>query len=93
MSEIVNGRRAVTAAAALHLARSFGSTPESWLNVESSYDLQRAGQDVAGVIERDVRAATRPEGPAEPRRGQGAARTTRRCDPRAERSRAVRTTR
>jgi plasmid maintenance system antidote protein VapI len=35
----VNGRRGVTAAAALHLARSFEGTPESGLNLESSYDL------------------------------------------------------
>lgn len=55
VSEIVNGRRGITADTALRLARYFGSTPELWLNLQSSYDLQCASRDVAGVIARDVR--------------------------------------
>jgi len=55
VSEIVNGRRGITADTALRLARYFGSTPEFWLNLQAGYDLQHASRDVAGAIARDVR--------------------------------------
>jgi len=55
MSEIVNGRRGISADTALRLARYFGSTPEFWLNLQSRYDLQRASRDLATLIARDVR--------------------------------------
>jgi addiction module HigA family antidote len=55
VSEIVNGRRGITADTALRLARYFGSTPEFWLNLQAGYDLQRASRDVSGAIARDVR--------------------------------------
>jgi addiction module HigA family antidote len=55
MSEIVNGRRGISADTALRLARYFGSTPEFWLNLQSRYDLQRASRDRAALIARDVR--------------------------------------
>ena len=55
VSEIVNGRRGITADTALRLARYFGSTPEFWLNLQAGYDLQRASREVAGVIAREVR--------------------------------------
>lgn len=55
MSEIVNGRRGISADTALRLARYFRSTPEFWLNLQSRYDLQRAKRDLAELIARDVR--------------------------------------
>jgi addiction module HigA family antidote len=55
VSEIVNGKRGVTADTALRLARYFGSTAEFWLNLQSSYDLGCASRDVSGLIARDVR--------------------------------------
>jgi len=54
-SEIVNGRRGITADTALRLARYFGNTPEFWLNLQSRYDLQCASRDLATLIARDVR--------------------------------------
>lgn len=42
ISEIVQGRRSITADTALRLARFFGTTPEFWLNLQSRYDLQIA---------------------------------------------------
>ena len=41
LSEIVNGRRALNADAALRLSRYFGSTPEFWINLQAAYDLAR----------------------------------------------------
>lgn len=42
VNAIVNGRRSVTAESALMLARLFDTTPEYWMNMQSTYDLYRA---------------------------------------------------
>ena len=42
VNELCNGRRAVTAATALILARVFGNTPDFWLNVQRRTDLWSA---------------------------------------------------
>jgi antitoxin HigA-1 len=47
--------RGVSADTAIRLARYFGTTPEFWLNLQSSYDLSRALADHGREIERDVR--------------------------------------
>jgi addiction module HigA family antidote len=39
ISEIVNQRRPVASDTALRLARYFGTTPEFWMNLQTSYDL------------------------------------------------------
>ena len=39
ISEIVNQRQPVTSDAALRLARYFGTTPEFWMNLQTSYDM------------------------------------------------------
>lgn len=54
MSEIVNGRRGITADTALRLARYFGTTPEFWMNLQAAYDLDSAQRVSAGRIVRDV---------------------------------------
>ena len=38
MSEIVNGRRSITADTALRLARYFAMTPQFWMNLQAAYD-------------------------------------------------------
>lgn len=42
ISEIVRGRRRVTADTALRLGRALGMTPEFWLNLQQKYDLEQA---------------------------------------------------
>lgn len=54
MSEIVNGRRGITADTALRLARYFGTTPEFWMNLQAAYDLDSALRVSAERIARDV---------------------------------------
>jgi addiction module HigA family antidote len=54
MSEIVNGRRGVTAGTALRLARYFGTTPEFWMNLQAAYDLDSEQRVSADRIQRDV---------------------------------------
>ena len=55
MSEIVNGRRSITADTALRLARHLGTTPQFWMNLQTAYDLDVATRASAGKIARDVR--------------------------------------
>ncbi|MHB1157637.1 MAG: HigA family addiction module antitoxin [Phycisphaerales bacterium] len=51
ITQIVQGRRAVTPDTALRLARYFGTTPEFWLNMQRSYDLESARDELAEDIE------------------------------------------
>jgi addiction module HigA family antidote len=55
LSEIVNGRRAINADAALRLSRYFGSTAEFWINLQAAYDLRVTIHSSASRIEREVR--------------------------------------
>jgi addiction module HigA family antidote len=42
MSEILNGKRRITADTALRLARYFGNSPQFWLNLQNHYDVIQA---------------------------------------------------
>jgi len=53
--KIVNGERGITADTALRLARFFNTTPDFWMNLQSHYDLEKAQDEIAEEIERDVR--------------------------------------
>src|ERR1019366_6800748 len=50
ITEILNGRRAITGDTALRLAHFFGTSPEFWLNLQSLYELRiaqkRAGKTI-----------------------------------------------
>ncbi len=50
INELLRGRRAVSPAMALRLARLFGNSPEFWLNAQRAVDLWDAGQAIAGVV-------------------------------------------
>jgi addiction module HigA family antidote len=54
LTEIVHGRRGITADTALRLARYFNTTPKFWLNLQTSYDLAVAAETRAAEIERAV---------------------------------------
>ena len=45
LSEIVRGRRGVTADTAIRLSRRFGMSPDFWMNLQSSHDLSLALRD------------------------------------------------
>jgi addiction module HigA family antidote len=55
MTDIVNGRRGITADTALRLARYFNTTAGFWLNLQTSYDLTKVAESVLREIERTVR--------------------------------------
>lgn len=54
MYKIVAGERAITADTALRLARYFGTSPQYWLNLQTSYDLQVEEDRIGGSIEKEV---------------------------------------
>lgn len=54
IADIVHGRRGITSDTALRLARYFDTTPEFWMNLQTSYDLQTAKDRELRKIERDV---------------------------------------
>jgi len=42
LSEFIHGKRGVTADAALDLAEALGTSPKLWMNLQATYDLDRA---------------------------------------------------
>jgi len=42
VNELVNGRRGITPATALRLAKFFGTTPDLWMNLQLRWDLYHA---------------------------------------------------
>jgi addiction module HigA family antidote len=54
IGEIVAGKRAITADTALRLARFFGTDAQSWMNLQTHYDLTVAEESLSGRIEREV---------------------------------------
>jgi addiction module HigA family antidote len=40
ISEIVNGKRAISADTALRLGKAFGVTPELWMGLQADYELR-----------------------------------------------------
>ncbi len=49
LSSILNGRAGISPEMAIRLSKAFGTTPESWLNQQSQFDLWQA-QQTAGSI-------------------------------------------
>lgn len=52
VNELVNGRRGVTPATALRLAKFFGTTPDFWLNLQLRWDLYHAQRLEAAALKR-----------------------------------------
>ena len=54
-SQIVRGRRSITADTALRLARYFGTSAAVWLRLQARYDLEVAEAKTAKRINREVK--------------------------------------
>jgi addiction module HigA family antidote len=52
VNELLRGRRAVSPAMALRLARLFGNSPEFWLNAQRAVDLWDAGLAIKDQVAR-----------------------------------------
>ena len=55
LHEIVKERRGVTADTAMRLARYFGGDAQSWLNLQTAYDLRNAEIQHAAEIREDIK--------------------------------------
>ena len=56
ISEIVNGKRAITADTALRLGKYFGVSPEVWMNLQTDYDLRVVRRTTWPQLESRIRA-------------------------------------
>ncbi|MEK7415399.1 MAG: HigA family addiction module antitoxin [Planctomycetota bacterium] len=54
LSEIIAGRRAITADTALRLARHFGTSPGFWTSLQSTHGLRRTELDHGSQITAEV---------------------------------------
>lgn len=54
ISEIVNGKRSVTADTALRLERYFGIEAQFWLNLQSEYNLRIMKHKIGNEIEKRI---------------------------------------
>jgi len=54
LSRIVNGKSSISADAALRLAKFFGTSADSWMNLQSRFDLETAKDQGMRRIEREV---------------------------------------
>lgn len=76
ISQIINGKRAITGDTALRLAHWFKTAPDYWLGLQTSFDLQLAERAAGAAIRRlpsrpDQQSSSRSNGHAAPRRAQG----------------------
>jgi antitoxin HigA-1 len=44
LNELIRGKRGITAEAALDLAEVLGTSPKLWMNLQATYDLDKAQQ-------------------------------------------------
>jgi addiction module HigA family antidote len=64
ISQIINGKRAITGDTALRLAHWFKTTPELWLSLQSAYDVGLAQRETGSAI---ARLPTKPANMNNPR--------------------------
>ena len=50
INEIVKGLRGITADTALRLAAFFGTSPESWINLQTQYDIVHTEDSLADTL-------------------------------------------
>jgi addiction module HigA family antidote len=55
ISDIIHGRRGITADSALRLGVYFSTTPEFWLNLQTRYELKVSRRKLLPTIEKNIR--------------------------------------
>ena len=50
ISQIIQGKRAITGDTALRLGHWFQTSPQFWLNLQSAYDLRVASQEIGREV-------------------------------------------
>ena len=57
ITDILNGRRSITADTAVRLGRYFGNSAQFWLDLRSQYDIAVVEREKGGEIAKRVRPA------------------------------------
>ncbi len=57
ITDILNGRRAITADTAVRLSRYFGNSPRFWLDLQGQYDIATIERERGKEISRRVQPA------------------------------------
>jgi len=57
ITEIIQGKRGISAETALRLGRYFASGPAFWVNLQSQYDLAIAERDFGETVAKEVEQA------------------------------------
>ncbi|MGH7807104.1 MAG: HigA family addiction module antitoxin [Thermodesulfobacteriota bacterium] len=55
ISQIIHGKRAITADTAIRLSHYLGTSPEVWLRLQARYDLEVAQEQIGERIKKEVR--------------------------------------
>ena len=58
ITQILNGKRGVSAETALRLSRYFGNSAQFWINLQSRYDLAVVEQNIGAKVIAEVEQAT-----------------------------------
>jgi antitoxin HigA-1 len=64
ITQIISGKRAITADTALRLGKWLGTGPELWLNLQQSYELRLAQQTLEEEIANIPRRVTKRSAPS-----------------------------
>ena len=54
ISEIVNGKRGITADTALRLGKYFSVSPETWMGLQANYDLRMARKTIGKEVDKRI---------------------------------------
>ena len=54
ISEIINGKRSISADTALRLGRYFSVSPDVWLGLQNEYDLRVARKTIGKELEKRI---------------------------------------
>ncbi len=54
ISAIVNGKRGITADTALRLGKYFGVSPQTWMGLQTEYDLRLAQRQIGAELDKRV---------------------------------------
>ena len=57
LSDLVNGKAGISVDMAIRLAKAFGSSAETWLGLQTAYDLAQARERTRSIKVRSFRAA------------------------------------
>lgn len=59
LTEIINGKRSISADTAIRLGRYFGTSAEMWMNLQAKYDREKAEDALADRIRTEVQPMRR----------------------------------